>query len=173
MALPFRERPEFLRGRAAEQMVSGWLQEQHGEYVIPSYDYSGEDGNKAPRLQGLLRGYAVPDLDVSRDGRRRWVEVKSKGGANVRRDRYWGKPNVPEHGIDYCNYLDYREVKRITGAPVWIAIYEEDTGILLGQEIDVLGKPRVGTCRGKQIANWPRERFREITRFPQRTPDAA
>jgi len=174
MAIPFRERPEFLRGRVAEQMVTRWLQEQHDEFVIPSYDYSGEDGNKAPRLQGLLRGFAVPDLDVSRDGRRRWVEVKSKERANIwRSSQPWGRPNVHEHGIDYSNYLDYLEVKRITGAPVWIAVYEENTGCLLGAEIDALGKPRLGSWLGKPIANWPRDKFRVITRFPQCNPDAA
>jgi len=164
MVTAFRQRPEFLRGRAAEQLVARWLQER-GWFVIPSYDYSGDDGNKAPRLQGLRAGYAVPDLDVARDGCRRWVEVKSKASANVRRDRYWGKPNVPEHGIDHRNYLHYLEVKRQTGDEVWIAIYEEDTGVLLGAEIDTLGEPRLGECRGKQIANWPCERFRTLTRF--------
>lgn len=44
---PFRERPEFLKGRSGELIVARWFQER-GWYVIPSYDYSGEDGNKAP-----------------------------------------------------------------------------------------------------------------------------
>lgn len=172
MAAPFRERPEFLRGRAAELRVAQWLKER-GWFVIPSYDYSGADGDKAPRLQGLKDGFAVPDLDVARNGCRRWVEVKSKGHANPRRDSYWGRPNVPEHGIDYRNYLHYLEVKRQTGDEVWIAIYEEDAGILLGAEIDTLGEPRPGTCYGTKIANWPRERFRELTRFPRSASDAA
>lgn len=161
MSTAFRERPEFLRGRAAEQLVAGWLQER-GWFVIPSYDYSGDDGNKAPRLQGLKAGHAVPDLDTARDGCRRWIEVKSKGRANPRHDSYWGRPEVLEHGIDLGNYLDYLEVKRITGDEVWIAIYEENTGCLLGAEIGTLGDPRVGKCNGKKIANWPRDRFRVL-----------
>lgn len=169
MVTPFSERPEFLRGRAAELRVSRWLQER-GWYVIPSYDYSGADGDKAPRLQGIKRGHAVPDLDVASGGKRKWVEVKSKDHANPRHDAYWGRCEVPEHGVDHGNYLDYLEVKRITGDDVWIAIYEEDTAILLMAEIDTLGEPRVGTWLGKKIANWPRDRFREITRFPQSAP---
>ena len=71
------------------------------------------------------------------------------------------------------NYLDYLEVKRITGDSVWIAVYEEDTNVLLGAEIGTLGDPRIGTWLGKRIANWPRDRFREMTRFPGSAPDAA
>jgi hypothetical protein len=169
MAVAFTERPEFLRGRDAEQRVARWLQER-GWFVIPSYDYSGEDGQKAPRLQGLKAGHAVPDLDVARDGKRKWIEVKAKGRANVRRDSYWGGPNIPEHGVEMPNYRDYLEVKRITGDEVWIAIYEEDTGLLLVAEIDALGKPRIGTWLGKTIANWPRRRFRLM---PEWSPQPA
>jgi hypothetical protein len=165
MGTTFTQRPEFLRGRAAEQRVARWLQER-GWFIIPSYDYSGEDGEKAPRLQGLVAGHAVPDLDAARDGSRKWVEVKAKTQANVWRDRQaWGTPNVPEHGINYSNYLDYLEVKRITGDEVWIAIYEEDTGILLMAEINALGAPRIGSWLGKKIANWPRARFAEMAAF--------
>jgi len=161
-ATDFTKRPEFLKGRAAEQRVARWLQE-FGFFIIPSYDYSGADGNKAPRLQGLTAGHAVPDLDVSKDGHRKWVEVKFKTRANPWRSRKpWGRPNTPEHGIDYSNYLDYLKVKRITGDEVWIAIYEESTGFLLMAEIDALGKPRVGSWLGKQVANWPRDRFKVI-----------
>ena len=165
MATAFCQRPEFLRGRAAEQRVALWLQER-GWYVIPSYDYSGTDGNKAPRLQGLNVGHAVPDLDVASGGTRRWVEVKAKDRANVwRSPMQWGRPNVPEHGVDHGNDLDYLEVKRITGDEVWIAIYEEDTGSLRAAEIDALGEPRIGSWLGKKIANWPRDRFRVLHTF--------
>ncbi len=158
----FTKRPEFLKGRAAELRVARWLQE-HGFFIIPSYDYSGADGNKAPRLQGLAAGHAVPDLDVSRAGVRKWVEVKSKAEANTwRSSEPWGTPFTPEHGIDHSNYLDYLKVKRITGDEVWIAIYEESTGFLLVAEIDALGKPRIGSWLGKPIANWPRDRFKVV-----------
>ena len=165
MALPFRERPEFLRGRAAEQRIARWLQER-GWYIIPSYDYAGSDGEKAPRLRGLGAGHAVPDLDVSRSGMRTWVEVKSKASANVwRKPEPWGIPNIPEHGIDYSNYLDYLAVKRLTGDEVWIAVYEEDSTDLLMAEIDTLGAPRLGGYLGKKIANWPRSYFRHMETF--------
>jgi hypothetical protein len=165
MGIPFQERPEFLRGRAAEQRVARWLQKR-GWYIIPSYDYSGAEGEKAPRLQGFPAGYAVPDLDASRGGWRGWVEVKSKAQANIWRSAQpWGQPNTPEHGIDHHNYLDYLHVKRITGDEVWIAIYEEDTGNLLMAEVGALGEPRVGSWLGKKIANWPRARFAPMPAF--------
>jgi len=157
---PFHEQPEFLRGRAAEQRVSAWLQEQ-GWYVIPSYDYAGEDGDKAPKLQGYRVGHPVPDLDTAKEGKRRWVEVKSKTSANHRytTDTY-------EHGIDLPLFQHYQTVQAITGTPVWLAIYEEDTGFLIGNAIDALGKPRIGTSNGKKIANWDRPgKFLMIHRF--------
>jgi len=173
MAVAFCERPEFLRGRAAEQRVAHWLQER-GWFVIPSYDYSGEDGNKAPRLQGLRAGHAVPDLDTARDGKRQWVEVKAKERANIWRSyEPWKRLNTPEHGVDHSNYLDYLEVKRITGDEVWIAVYEEDTGQLLTAEIDALGEPRIGSWLGKKIANWPRNRFRVMAGRAEIDPAAA
>ena len=52
-----------------------------GWHVIPSYDYSGEDGCKAPRMQGVDSWFTLPDLDIARNGKRFWVEVKAKGKA--------------------------------------------------------------------------------------------
>ena len=103
---------EFERGRQGELAIARWLQER-GWYVIPSYDYSGQDGTKAPRLQGLLAGYAIPDLDVCRGGDRMWVEVKVKGGATYHR-----LTDTFEHGISLRLYRHYLEVQRLTGTQV-------------------------------------------------------
>jgi hypothetical protein len=53
----FRQRQEFKKGRSGEQKIAEVLR-RRGWYIIPSYDYSGEDGNKAPRLQGLSDAFA-------------------------------------------------------------------------------------------------------------------
>lgn len=161
--VPFQERQNFKRGRAGELRVMQWLQE-HGWFVIPSYDYAGEDGDKPPRLQGLVAAYAVPDLDAAKNACRRWVEVKTKHSANY---RYTTR--TYEHGIDESLLRDYEQVEKITGCEVWIAIYEESTGRLLANSLQALGEPRLGhnPADGKLIANWDCSRFKLLTTFSE------
>lgn len=154
----FHERPEFLRGREGELMVSAWLKER-GWYVIPSYDYSGDERNKAPKLQGLGDAFPVPDLDVCKAGNRRWVEVKTKEAAD-----YTYSTGRYEHGIEH--YDDYIRVAAETGTEAWLAVYELSTGHLLGQSFAGLGEPRRSTMNGKRMAFWPRTKFMHMHTFP-------
>lgn len=118
----FRETDEFLRGRAGEHVVSRELR-RRGYYVIPSYDYVGEE-EKAPRMQGRDRGHILPDLDVSHpDKKRVWVEVKTKKHSVVFR-----KTGDERHGINRAHWAAYKEVERITGCKVWLCFHEESTG---------------------------------------------
>lgn len=150
------ESPEFQRGRAGEQIVADWLK-RRGCYVIPSYDYTGENGNKAPRLQGLWIGHPVPDLDVSRNGNRFWVEVKTKANPVL-----WRKTGEWRHGIDARLLEHYRTVEALTGCPCYLFIYEESTGWLLCQLLNELGEPSMGTDRGTLMAYWARRCFRQL-----------
>ena len=123
--------------------------------MIPSYDYSGEDGNKAPRMQGLSASLVIPDLDIAKGGTRRWAEVKVKATALL-----WRKTGEYQHGIDRRHYEDYLRVEKITGCHVWLFILEEDTQTILAESLDKLGEPRFGPQRGKGgMMNWSRERF--------------
>lgn len=158
MARDFRERAEFKLGRTGELMVAGWLQER-GWYVIPSYDYSGSDRDKAPKLRGQADGFPVPDLDVARAGTRRWVEVKTKTAAD-----FTYKTGEYEHGIEH--YDDYVRVAAETGTEAWLAIFETSTRELLGQSFAGLGVPRRSTLNGKRMAYWPRRRFMRLHVFP-------
>jgi hypothetical protein len=163
-----RDSDEFIRGAAREKLVAAWLQER-GWHVIPSYDYAGSDGEKAPKLQGFREGHPVPDLDVARGGVRKWVEVKSKSYSP-----FWGKGQCHVHGIDLPLLQHYQTVEQITGTDCWIAIYEEDTGSLLCQSLSELGKPMsTGTDgRGKRIAYWRRDSFLLLHAFdPSATGD--
>ena len=56
-------------GLAGEKMVAGFLQSR-GAGVVASYDFSGSDGDKAPRMMFQAYGRIIPDLDVSRGGER-------------------------------------------------------------------------------------------------------
>ena len=132
MAMTFRDRPEFIRGRRGEQTVAEHLK-GHGWYVVPSYDFSGDDGEKAPKLIGLSDGFAIPDLDVSRAGRRAWCEVKTKASATLHR-----ASGRLEHGISTRLLRAYLRVQEITGCPVFLVVIEEDTGAMIRGRLDVL-----------------------------------
>ena len=119
-------------GRGAERLVAELLQRRFGCHVVPIYDYNGND--KAPKLQGALRGYVVPDLDVSKDGERSWVEVKAKSNQGSL-TRCTGRV---EHGFSWRLFRHYQAVRRITGTPVFVVILETVTGDLLYQSLDVL-----------------------------------
>jgi hypothetical protein len=132
----FRETREWLKGHNGELLVAKMLQDK-GWFVIPSYDYSGEDNNKAPKLQGLSACYVIPDLDISKDGRRMWAEVKTKSEPTFTRitQRY-------EHGIPRRHYLHYLKVQEVTGCDVWLFIYEESSGEVLCGAINALSECR-------------------------------
>jgi hypothetical protein len=128
----FRQKPEFLRGRSGERVVAKMFQ-RAGWYIIPSYDYCGDEKNKAPKLMGFAASHVIPDLDISRKGTRRWVEVKTKKEAT-----FYRKKSRYEHGINYRHYLNYLEVQLITGDPVFLCIYEEETQQFLIAALDEL-----------------------------------
>lgn len=116
---PLRETEEWKRGHTGELLVARWLM-RRGWYVVPSYDYSGEDGFKAPRMHGLRDGFVLPDLDVSKDGQRLWAEVKTKRVPTLH--RITGRM---EHGIAINHWKAYRRVQQESGCDVWLVIYEE------------------------------------------------
>lgn len=127
-----RETPQFKMGRRGEQVVAAMLREL-GFWVIPSYDYAGPNGDRAPSLHGRDGDLAVPDLDLARNGHRRWVEIKTKSSAT-----FTYKTRQLEHGIDWNAYQRYLDVQDITGVEVWLAFYERDTGEVLHQSLDHL-----------------------------------
>jgi len=50
-AIRFKDTPLYQKGHEGELIVSGELK-RRGWFVIPSYDYSGKDDDKAPRMHG-------------------------------------------------------------------------------------------------------------------------
>ena len=130
----FKENPLYIKGHAGEVLVSQILQ-RRGWYIVPSYDYSGGDDDKAPRMQGEKLCYILPDLDVSREGERVWVEVKTKEEAILYR-----KTNTMRHGISLRHYRHYQEVEKISGCAVYLAVYEVKTGDVLMAKLSKLDK---------------------------------
>ncbi len=157
----FRSSPEFQQGCTGERRVAEELQ-RRGWYIVPSYDYSGADGDKAPRLQGLKISYVIPDLDGAKLGERRWFEVKTKTAATFTR-----VSQRHEHGISRKHYESYKRVEQITGTPVWLVIYELSTDEILWCPLDRLPTPRVSTMRklgdpGEDMVYFPRSAFRQL-----------
>lgn len=130
----FKDTPLYQKGHTGELLVSEELQKR-GFYVIPSYDYSGEDDNKAPRMEGVNLSYVIPDLDTMKDGNRYWIEVKTKEEATFTR-----KTQKLEHGIPLRHYRHYHEVEKISGCAVFLAVYEIRTGDILMAKLSNLDK---------------------------------
>ena len=155
-------------GRAAEIAV-GELMMLRGNYVVPSYDYSGLDEGKPPRLQGKLRGYVIPDLDVAKDGKRRWFEVKAKTEpSQTWSSRLTGvKGIVPAHGVAKRLVDNYAAVERITGTPVYLVIVEKISDTWLWQRLAVLRKGKEWETISAKMGHmvfWPRVAFRVLDR---------
>lgn len=130
--IPFNRTAEFEMGSEGEQVVKRLLQE-NGWFVIPSYAYTGPEGDKAPKMEGLKTYFVIPDLDVCKVGTRRWIEVKTKTEATFTRitQRY-------EHGIPLRHYHHYFEVQRMSGCRVWLFVYELRTSKLLYASLNAL-----------------------------------
>ena len=117
-------------------MISDLLRSK-GWYVIPSYDYSGDDGNKAPRMEGPKNSIIIPDLDIAKDGVRNWAEVKTKDAPSFTR-----KTNQYEHGIPMRHFDEYHKVQAITGCRVWLFVYELQSGEVVCADLDALAGNR-------------------------------
>ena len=115
-------------------MVAALLQEA-GWYVVPSYDYAGDEKDKAPKLQGNKYSFVIPDLDISRAGNRLWAEVKTKREPTEHR-----VTKRVEHGIPLRHFQHYQRVQEITGCPVWLFVVEESSGDVLCGKLDELTK---------------------------------
>jgi hypothetical protein len=153
------ERPEFLRGRVAEEFVAGLLRSR-GWYVIPSALYAGPDGNGAPLARDSDSAIVLPDLDVARHGTRRWAEVKAKAAPTFTRKTF-----TYDHGIGLRKWIHYRRIERETGAHVWLFIIEECRQVLLFESLDRLGDGRRYTGEEMDPGGmmfWPRTLFQKM-----------
>jgi hypothetical protein len=130
-----------------------------GMYVL---DTDSIQKGGAPAIIGELRRHIVPDLQVSGDGRTRWVEVKYKSSCNLyQKTRKW------QHGIDLDNWYAYREVEKQTGIPGLLAIFQERPGpeaepdpmLLTAPFADLVGG-RIGELRpGERLIFWDVDKF--------------
>lgn len=158
-------------GNMGEKQAAAWLLSR-GWGVIPSYEFSGASGDKAPRLTFADRRMAIPDLDLCRAGVRKWFEVKTY---------YRSWPNTRHaadiHGMSARLFNGYREVEAATGCEVWIAVLEVSTGDLLTVRASKLtpwpcqckccedGRPSSCYADIKRGVYWPRSAMSVLNRF--------
>jgi hypothetical protein len=148
-------------GRGAEMAVAEYLKSR-GFCIIPSYDYSGKGDDKAPKLTGVIGAFPVPDLDVAKDGGRRWIEVKRKAGATFHRNS-----GAWEHGIPLRLFNAYKKVEEITGNEVWLFVVEDETSDVLCGKLSILAQS--GRCYTGYKMSWggmiffPRKKFIKLT----------
>ena len=128
----FRSRPQFRRGRAAEEVVAKRFRE-HGWLTIQTNAFGGDEGDERPSLKGKDADFALPYLFLARSGQSRWLEVKLKSKPAL--DARAGKP---VHGISARLICEYQKVQAETGIPVVLAILEEDSRTLLVERLDEL-----------------------------------
>lgn len=122
-------------GRQYELLAAQWLQESRGARILPVYDYTGSDGEKAPRLRAIapVASLVVPDLLVCADGKTSWVEVKYKTQATYHRNT-----RREETGIPLRLWCDYKRVQDASGLPVEIIFIHKKEGEIRGDFWDNL-----------------------------------
>lgn len=157
------------RGRIGETMVAEWLKGR-GWGVIPSYDFTGSDGCKAPRLMFEAHGLVIPDLDTCRDGKRCWCEVKTYRGPYFNR-----RLRCDIHGIPSGLFHDYLQVENQSGCPVYLFVLEVDSACLLAARLSSI-QTHGCMCRGCATSNpcrapikrglyWPRSEMWGLHQF--------
>lgn len=156
----FTDTEAYKKGRAGEKLIEKYLLSK-GAYIIPSYDYCGENNDKAPRMFNQKEFFVLPDLDVSIKNQRIWVEVKTYHSPDFTRitGRY-------EHGIKLRHFNNYKKVQEITGAKVLLFIFEEISDMIIYNYLDELEKHKriySGDKMGKGgMIFFPRDKFIEI-----------
>lgn len=120
------------QGREGEKFIASML-ELNDWKILPSYEYTGKRGDKAPKLQGKYGKNIVPDLLVFRKQKQMWVEVKTKKSFDYSRGY-----KINTHGIERRCYDDYLKVEKETGIDVWLVVCEIETSDVLVAKLSSL-----------------------------------
>ena len=156
MAMNFEEKLIF--GREAEKEIELYFIKK-GYHVIRSYDYTGEENNKSPKMFSLFKNHVLPDLDISKEKKRVWVEVKHYTYAPLNK-----KLNKYVHGIKKRHYNDYLKIEEITGNIVFLFIKERQSNNILYEKLNKLKSYpcQCGNCDSNCLIYFDREDFKEI-----------
>jgi hypothetical protein len=140
-----------------------------GYHVSPTCDQLGQNGIKAPMLEGPFTGYRLPDLDVMGNGDSFWIEAKYK----TKITRYRNNGGELQHGIDWPNWCDYLKVCEISGRRGFLILGEGETAEIIAAPFSRLEKVTRfydGDVHFKEgAAFWPRSEFGPFGHFNPQT----
>lgn len=171
---PLHLTKNYLLGLVGEEAVAKAMREL-GFFTIKKSDYFGAEKNMAPHIRSIQSQLAVLDLDISKGGKRKWVEVKTKSKEN----HFSKRRGIFVHGINLAHWNIYREVERITGSEAWLAIYEVSHNVTLMQRLSELAKktwhgmPDVNYCPptadqdGGMMIYFARSSFLHLDELPE------
>ncbi len=181
----FRELPATIVGQLGEQIVAREYR-RDGWGVIASYKFSGANDNEAPAIEIEEGGREItPDLDVSKGGKRIWIEVKTHAIAkrNDNLSREQGR-DVHVHGVPVRLFNNYLAVEGRSGNPVFLAIVQLDTREILVSPRPISQMFKVGCmcggCRAKRACTagpagrypqwyWDKDEFEVLGHVDERT----
>jgi hypothetical protein len=109
-----------------------------GYYVSGTYDFSGKDDNKAPKLMAPPRGESLvlPDLQcfkVTSPDPATWMEVKWKARAVLYR-----KGGYRVTGINKRHWQHYQKVQHLTSAKVFVMFIHDAESEIRADTLDDL-----------------------------------
>jgi hypothetical protein len=94
---------------------------------------SRDSDSAAPLIESMLRKHVLPDIQASRGGLTRWVEVKSKDSATK-----YNKTGTFQTGCYIRHFDDYLSVQKATGIPGWIGFQHAMDARIYMQSLDIL-----------------------------------
>jgi len=94
---------------------------------------------------------ALPDLDVVKDGKRFWIEVKAKT-----RPVFYRKTKQYRHGFEMSRWNSYKRIEQEMGSPVFIVVHEQAMDNLLVQSVKKLSSVAM---RGLNISEGEQRSF--------------
>ncbi len=107
----FEDNPFFKSGQRIETLFID-IFEYLGYYIIPKRDYSK---NGAPQCYNYDDKLSLPDIQIAKDGKTWYIEVKSKPS----RFKY------PDTGLNEKHFNHYKKIEEITGIKVFLIFYDE------------------------------------------------
>lgn len=138
---PFAEQLE--RGHFTEVAIARALI-QGDRYVLLASEFSGKNGDKAPKLFGQSQDLVVPDLMVCDSRKSWWSEIKDYDNPVYhRKSRQW------RHGILKRHAEDYQRVECASRLEVYLAIKERSTDkVIVGRLRDLIARS-ISHCPGE------------------------
>ena len=134
------------RGLEAEKIVSEILTAK-GILNFPLCQFDGAtNGNGGPKIWGYNSGLLCPDIICFHPtGKTFFIEVKSRTHART----YLGQK---EYTLSEVKYNCYLKVQQLTGAPVWLAFYDEQLKTVFLGKIDEYTRSWDGK-KGDEVIN--------------------